>query len=266
MTGNLRVVWTFSAIGLVVLGLIPLQLLAFALRRTGLADVTFFAPLMFHRAVLFLCGVRLTIKGKLSKERPMLIVANHVSWLDIPVIGALGPLSFVAKHEMASWPVLGWLAKLQRTVFVKREARRSSPDQANEIADRMTAREVMVLFPEGTTTDGNGLLPFKTTLFEAIKIALLKSPVDTAVVQPVAIDYSHLHGLPLGRAERPHVAWPGEVGLAESLIPLLRRGALDVTLHVAPPIVFSENADRKQIAAAATKAIRSMLDSSSNDG
>ena len=126
----------------------------------------------------------------------------------------------------------------------------------------MTAKEVMVLFPEGTTTDGNRLSPFKTALFEAAKIALLKSPVETAVVQPVAIDYSHLHGLPIARAERPHVAWPGEVGLAESVIPLVRKGALDVTVHVAEPIILTEQSNRKQIAAAATESIRSMLDSS----
>ncbi|MEE9374933.1 MAG: lysophospholipid acyltransferase family protein [Rhizobiaceae bacterium] len=263
MIANLRFGVIVLLTIMVLLVLLPLHLVALVFARFGWTKLAGILPLLFHRIILRLFGVRLTIEGKLAKNRPLLLVSNHISWLDIVVLAALEPLSFVAKAEMASWPVFGQLAKLQRTVFVKREERRKAGQQANEIAERITAREIMVLFPEGTTSDGYGLLPFKTPLFEAAKMALISSPVQEAIVQPIAIDYTHLHGLPLGRALQRHVAWPGEVGLGESLIPLVREGALDVTVHVGEPIILTEQSNRKIVAAQAATRIREMLRSSS---
>lgn len=251
---------------IILVFLIPLQLIALLLAKLGWTGPAGLIPVFFHRLLLKMFGIRLIRKGKLSRDRPLLLVSNHVSWLDIIVMGAVEPLSFVAKSEMRGWPLFGSLACLQRTVFIQREARRQSGHQANEIADRMTSREIMVLFPEGTTTDGNQLAPFKTTLFEAAKIALARSPVETAAVQPVAIAYTHIHGLPIGRSDRPHVAWPGEIGLGESLFPLVGEGALDVTVLVGDPITLTEASNRKVIAKNAADALRSMLDSSLRSG
>ncbi|MEE9313988.1 MAG: lysophospholipid acyltransferase family protein [Rhizobiaceae bacterium] len=259
MIGNLRFGLVVLAVFLILLILLPLHLIALLFAKLGWTWLAGLLPVIFHRVVLLLFGVRLTIDGRLAKGRPLLLVSNHVSWLDIIVLAAVAPLSFVAKAEMASWPIFGALAKLQRTVFIKREARRKAGEQASDIANRMSAREIMVLFPEGTTSDGHGLLPFKTPLFEAAKMALANSPVEEAIVQPVAIDYTHLHGLPLGRALQRHVAWPGEIGLGESLIPLVREGALDVTVHVGEPIALTESSNRKVIAAQAENSIRKML-------
>lgn len=259
MIGKLKLALVFSSGGLVLLIFLPIQVLALVLAP---ATNSWFArriPVYFHRILLILFGVRMKVEGELPKDRPLLIVANHISWLDIVVLGSVAPLSFIAKYEMASWPLFGLLAKLQRTVFVKREERRKSGDQANEIAERMTAQEVMVLFPEATTSDANALLPFKTTLFEAAKMALAKSPVETAIVQPVAVSYTHLHGLPIGRACRPHVAWPGEIGLGENLLPLVKTGALDVVLRIGEPVILTDDTHRKEISAKARDSIRSML-------
>ncbi len=255
MIATLRLLVASVLVGAALLVLLPLQTLTLILLpgRSGLL------PVIFHRIILRVFGVRLLLEGKMVRERPLLIVANHVSWLDIAVLGSVAPLSFVAKSEMASWPLFGRLAKLQRTVFIKRDERRSSGDQANVIAERMTAREIMVLFPEGTTSDGNALLPFKTPLFEAAKLALADSPVEEAVVQPVAIHYTRLHGLPLGRARRPHVAWPGDIGLLESLVPIVMTGALDVVVKIGDPIRLMENSNRKVVAAQAHSSIRQML-------
>ena len=262
MSGTLRIIFVFAIAAVVLLMLLPWQLLALLFVRLGFAGVGGIVPVIFHRLILILFGVKVHINGKYPEHRPLLIVANHQSWLDIVVLGSTAPLSFVAKYDMASWPIFGQLAKLQRTVFVKRERRRESSKQAGEIADRMTAREVMVLFPEGTTTDGNKVAPFKTPLFQAAKLALADSPVETASVLPVAIEYNRLHGLPIGRSQRPHVAWPGEVGLAESLLPLIREGALDVVVHVGESLTIDDTSDRKLIAAQAASSIRNMLDSS----
>jgi len=262
VTGTIRLIAVFGAAILVLLVLLPFQLVGLLFVKLGWTGAGSLVPVWFHRAILFLFGIRVQLEGNLSRDRPLLIVANHLSWLDIVVVGSIAPLSFVAKADMASWPIFGQLAKLQRTVFIKREERRSSGQQASDIAERMTAREIMVLFPEGTTTDGNKLAPFKTPLFEAAKIALAASPVDIAIVQPIAIDYARLHGMPVGRSDRPHVAWPGEIGLIESLVPVVRKGALDVVIHVGAPIAMDATSNRKIIAAEATSAIRDMLDSS----
>ena len=261
MIGHLRVALVLISGAAVLLVLLPLHLVALVIAKMGWTWPAGVLPVLFHKILLLLFGVRFTIDGRLSKSRPLLLVANHVSWLDIVVLGSIAPLSFVAKSEMASWPVFGTLAKLQRTVFVKREERRKVGQQASEIANRMTAREIMVLFPEGTTSDGHQLLPFKTPLFEAAKLALISSPVENAVVQPIAINYTRLHGMTLGRAKRSHVAWPGEIGLGESLIPIIREGALDVTVHVGEPIILTEASNRKIISANASKSIQSMLQS-----
>ena len=255
MIASLRLFLVFLFVAIWLLVLLPLQVITLVVNPRWAGAV----PVFFHKGLLRLFGVRIALQGRLAKERPLLIAANHLSWLDIVVLGSIAPLSFVAKAEMASWPLFGQLAKLQRTVFVRRDDRRSSGHQANAVAERMTAREIMVLFPEGTTSDGNGLLPFKTPLFEAAKLALANSPVEEAVVQPVALHYTRLHGLHLGRARRPHVAWPGDVGLAESLIPLVKTGALDVVVKIGDPIVLRENSHRKIIAAEAHSAIRRLL-------
>ena len=266
MIANLRFTWVIFWAALLLLVLLPFQLLGLLLAKFGWTWLATRVPVVFHSILLKIFGVRLSLEGRLIKDRPLLLVSNHVSWLDIAVFGAVAPLSFVAKSEMSTWPLFGTLAKLQRTVFVRREDRRNSHQQANEVAERLTMREVMVLFPEGTTTDGNRLEPFKTSLFEAAKIALKQSPVETAVVQPAAIEYTHLHGLPLGRAKRPHVAWPGELDLPESFVPLVKTGALDVTIRLGEPILMTETCNRKVIARDATDRIRSMLDSSRPDG
>ncbi len=259
MRRSLRLAWVFGLAGLWLLIAVPFQLVALLLVRLGWVVPAGIIPVIFHRVLLKIIGVRLHREGRLAKTRPLLIVSNHVSWLDIAVLGALRPLSFVAKADMLDWPFFGKLAKMQRTVFVQRDKRRTAGEQANTIADRMTAREIMVLFPEGTTSDGNGLLPFKTPLFEAAKLALKESPVETASVQPCAICYSHLHGLAIGRAERPHIAWPGEIGLGESLLDIAAEGALDVTVEIGEPIELAEDSNRKIIAAQAADALRQML-------
>lgn len=266
MTENLKLGVSLSLIALVLLIMVPLQLIALLFYKFGKPELAGRLPVIFHKLVLIICGVRHQTEGKLSPDRPLLLVSNHVSWLDIVVLGAVAPLSFAAKLEMKNWPVFGTLARLQRTVFVDRERRSSAAKQADDIASRMTAKEIMVLFPEGTTTDGNKLAPFKTPLFEAAKLSLKESQEQTAVVQPIAIRYTHLHGLPIGRAERPHIAWPGEVGLWESLSKLLRERALDVTVSIGKPIALSQESNRKIIAKETSTSIRSMLDSSRSEG
>ncbi|EFL88373.1 1-acyl-sn-glycerol-3-phosphate acyltransferase [Ahrensia sp. R2A130] len=259
---QLRLVLALTLAVIWLLLLLPFHLVALLLLKFGLRFPAGRMPVLFHKGLLFLFGVRCHVSNKMPKDRPLLLVSNHVSWLDIVVLGSIAPLSFVAKSDMKSWPVFGQLAQLQRTVFVERGDRRGSAIQAGDIAERMVLNEVMVLFPEGTTTDHNRIEPFKTSLFEAAKLALKESEVDHATVQPVAIHYTHLHGLPLTRAERPHVSWPGEIGIGESILPLVRVGALDVHVKLGEPVVFDASTHRKRVAATTREAIEAMLDPS----
>ena len=143
---------------LVVSGLlIPVQLLAlrldWPLRRR--------LPRFWHRMALWFLGIRVHVHGTLDTHRPLMIAANHASWKDILVLGSQADVAFIAKTEVASWPVFGFLARLQKTIFVVREEKRRTGDQINEIAARMEDGEIVVLFPEGTTSDGNRILGIK---------------------------------------------------------------------------------------------------------
>ncbi|MBX9925082.1 MAG: 1-acyl-sn-glycerol-3-phosphate acyltransferase [Hyphomicrobiaceae bacterium] len=137
-------------------------------------------PNWYHRRVCQIAGVRLKIIGEVVRDRPVLIASNHVTWLDIMVLSAVAPVSFVAKKEVAGWPFAGTLARLQRTVFVDRERRTSVGGTAGEIADRLRQGDAIVLFAEGTTSDGNRVLPFRSSLFAVTKPTVRTTPAEPA--------------------------------------------------------------------------------------
>ena len=125
-------------------------------------------PVGYHRLVCRLLGVRVHCEGRLAREGGVLIVANHISWLDIPVLSTVAPLSFVAKSEVATWPFVGLLARLQRSVFVERARRMQVRETASEMMARLDAGDNVVLFAEGTSSDGNRVLSFMSSLFGAV--------------------------------------------------------------------------------------------------
>ncbi|MCS0502362.1 lysophospholipid acyltransferase family protein [Ancylobacter mangrovi] len=235
---------------LVTLVGIPLQWASVALglptRRT--------IPVVYHRILLALIGVRVRVVGAPAAVRPLLILSNHVSWLDIPVLGSRLPLCFVAKSEVARWPGIGLLAKLQRTIFVDRAARAATGRVADEMAARMSDGDAVVLFAEGTSSDGNRVLAFRSALVGAAGQAV--GTGRPATIQPLAIAYVGQAGIPLGRARRPMVAWYGDMELAPHLMNLLRHGAIDVELHFGTVI---EAGNRKAATLAAERAARAML-------
>lgn len=219
-------------------------------------------PHWYHRGVCRLLGVRVRVEGALARDVPVLLIANHTSWLDIPVISAAAPVSFVAKSEVAGWPFVSWLAKLQRTVFVDRQRRTSVGDTAGEMLDRLTAGDNIVLFPEGTSSDGLRVLPFKSSLLSAAKptrgIGSRDEPAG-AVVQTLAIVYTHFHGLPILRAERPFIGWYGDMELPGHIWTLLQSTPVDVTVHLGPPVPLSQFPDRKALARHGETQVRSVV-------
>ncbi|MFN3673492.1 MAG: lysophospholipid acyltransferase family protein [Bosea sp. (in: a-proteobacteria)] len=235
----------------VTLALLPAQMLA---RRIGRGSAI---PRLFHRATCRLLGVRRTVTGAPPPPGAGgLIVANHVSWLDISVIGAERPLSFVAKSEVAGWPVIGQLAKLQRTVFIDRGRRAHTADVAAEMGARLQAGESVVLFAEGTTGDGTRILPMRSSLLGAAHEALAAGPEGAIAVYPLAITYTGFHGLAGGRFERTLLAWYGDTELAPHLRAVLNAGAIDVELAWGEPISMGPAISRKEATRRAEAMIR----------
>jgi 1-acyl-sn-glycerol-3-phosphate acyltransferase len=240
------------ALGLFLLALLPVQLAGLRLgwRLAGIL------PVLFHRFLLWLFGVRVTVRGTPPGDAPTLVLANHVSWLDIPVVGSLRPLSFVAKAEVNGWPGIGFLARLQRSVFVDRARKVATAEVNAAVAHRLARGEVIVLFPEGTTGDGNRLLPFRSSLVGAARAALADPGQEHIVLQPLAIAYIRRSGLPVTRRERPAIAWYGDMELAPHLGLFLREGPLDAVVTWGEPIRFDAASDRKRATAAAEAAVR----------
>ena len=222
--------------------LIPVQWLGVTLHLRWRRSL----PHAYHRFIARLFGIRVRVLGKPVAGKGALLLANHTGWLDIVIFSSLMPLSFVAKSEVGSWPFFGTLARLQRTIFVAR-ARRSQTGAARDgIRARLLAGDTLVLFPEGTSSDGNQVLPFKSALLGAAEL-------DGIALQPVSTAYTGLHGVPMGRENRPLFAWYGDMELVPHLWEALKAGPLDVVVQFHPPLAGS---DRKELAKAAELLVR----------
>src|SRR5271165_5520634 len=228
----LYLAWTAS--------LMPAQVVGLALRRQWTRTL----PVFYHRWCCRILGFRIRVIGTPTSQRPVLYAANHISYTDITVLGSVIPGSFIAKSEVALWPFFGWLAKLQRSVFVDRQVR-SMVTQRDAIGQRLAAGDALILFPEGTSGDGNRVLPFKSALFGA---AQPDGGVPPVVVQPVSLAYTRLDGMPIGRLFRPFFAWYGAVDLAPHLLTMIGLGTVEVVVEFHPPTSLADCGSRKALA------------------
>lgn len=257
MIAWLRIALALLVVAAATVVLLPVQLvgLRFDLK------VRRYLPRLWHRIACRMIGLKVTVHGTPEKNRPLLIAANHSSWKDILALGSVVDVVYVAKREVRGWPVFGILARLQATIFVDRKERRKAGDQADEIARRLAGGEIVVLFPEGTTSDGNRLLEIKTALFGAAAAAVPHVPEGVVHIQPVAIAYTGIHGMAMGRYHRPIAAWPGDITLLPHLIGVLREGAVDVEIDFGERIEYRADSDRKAVARTVEARLRAMLTS-----
>ncbi|MDA0651844.1 MAG: lysophospholipid acyltransferase family protein [Proteobacteria bacterium] len=205
--------------------LLPLQTAVLAL------DIQFarWLPKFFHRQWCRIFGIHIRAHGKISPDRPTLFVANHVSYLDIIVLSSILDASFIAKSEVAGWPILGLLARFQRTLFVERRRPRAAV-QRDDISERLRAGDSLILFPEGASNDGQRVQPFKSALFSVAERHEGDKPLT---IQPISLAYTRLDGIPLNRAFRPQYAWFGDMTLMPHLFEMLGIGTVtvEVILH-----------------------------------
>ncbi len=200
----------------------------------------------WSRQLLAICGITVELAPGVAALEHAMIVANHVSWLDIFTINAVLPARFVAKAEIRAWPVLGWLAAQAGTVFIARGSRRDLRHIFKGLVASLQAGERVAFFPEGTTAAQGSLLPFHANLFEAA--------IDAhCVVQPYALRYVDAHG-----ALHPGVDFIGDMSFAESMLRILSGGAIRARLSCLEPIAAS-GAQRRELAAQAYLAIQKEL-------
>jgi 1-acyl-sn-glycerol-3-phosphate acyltransferase len=249
----LRLIVVVAVFALVTLPLMPLQWAAVVLKRPLRRRI----PVLYHRFVCRLLGIRVRCTGSAVDTRPLLIVANHASWLDISIITSLAPVVFVAKAEIARWPFFGLLAKLQRSIFVERDRRHKTGAVNSQIAQRLAEGDPVLLFGEGTAGDGNRVLPFRTALIGAAGAALGAEGAKVWI-QPLSIAYVSQQGIPLGRHLRPRAAWYGKMRLVPHIGGLVRTGAVDVEVTFGEPIAYDGATDRKELARRLETAIRGL--------
>lgn len=253
MLARIRFVGTVALAALALVLLLPFHLVAVKLGGRSTMKVA----QLWQRFVCFLIGIRITVTGAPAEDRPLLLLSNHNSWLDIPILASVAPVSFVAKREVAGWPVVGFLARAQRSVFVDRTRRQATGAHADEVAGRLSKGDIIVLFAEGTSSDGNKVLPFRSALVGAAQMAIESGGVAT--VQPVAIAYQKMLGLPLGRQHRPLVAWYGGTNLLPHLKRVLSEGGIDVHVVFGPARRLSARDDRKAATLEAGEMVRRLV-------
>jgi 1-acyl-sn-glycerol-3-phosphate acyltransferase len=240
--GRIRAVRRLVSILLWTAIAIPIQ--AVLLLLPGRAKVRF--AQFYHATLCALIGLRIQVVGEASRERPVLFVSNHSSWLDILVLGAVLQACFVAKTEVGTWPLIRTVARLGRTVFVSR-TRTGTKGEADGIRERMAAGDSIILFPEGTTSDGGRVLPFRS--------AFLSVADGARTVQPVSVVFDRLGGLPACRRDRPLFAWYGDTDIFTHFWRLARRPAARATVVLHAPLDPAAYPDRKALTAACASVV-----------
>ncbi|MFZ4690819.1 MAG: lysophospholipid acyltransferase family protein [Polymorphobacter sp.] len=191
------------------------------------------------------CGARVSTTGT-PLARDVFFVANHLSWIDIPILGGVTGTAFVSQDKIRDWPIIGWLAQLNHTVFVSRTDRLAVAGQVEELRAALAEHQPIAIFPEGTTTDGRSLLPFKPPLFQ-----VLLPPPRALRIQPVVLDFDDA-----GKA----LAWIGEETAPQNGWRVFTRpGSFHVRVHFLEPFDPGDHPDRKAISARARAAIAAGL-------
>ncbi|MET0483885.1 MAG: lysophospholipid acyltransferase family protein [Aestuariivirgaceae bacterium] len=235
---DIRAIAALACFVLLTVALLPAQaLLSTAGSRSGPRLAR-----LYWRGVARIMRLGIIVEGRLPGRGPALLVANHASWLDVIALGAAVETAFIAKSEVAGWPLIGPAARAGRTIFIDRSRRGDTPRAVAAMRARFAGGDRLVLFAEGTSSDGRRVLKFRTSL-----MAAASSAHASLQIIPVSIAVLSLGGLPLCRRTMPRVAWYGDMPFVTHLWEVLRRGPVEMRIRFHDPIATDEECDRKQL-------------------
>jgi lyso-ornithine lipid O-acyltransferase len=239
IAGSVRIAWRLVTVVIWTLLCVPVQAVLLTLPGRAKARL----PMLYWAGFCWCLGLRVRVIGALPvRDRPTVFISNHSSWMDIPALGSCLAACFIAKGEVGRWPVISVIARLGRTVFVSRRATGAARENA-DIRKRLRDGDSLVLFPEGTTSDGARVMPFRSAL-----LAVAESDLPHSL-QAVSIVYDEIDFLPVRRADRPLLAWFGDMDLASHFARIGCHRGLRVTIELHPPVDSIGGMSRKQLAA-----------------
>lgn len=207
---------------------------------------------LYWNVLCRLIGLNVRVIGAVAERsadgRPVVFVSNHSSWLDVLVLGSRLPACFIAKEQVGTWPVIRTIARLGRTVYVRR-SRSSTGRERDDMVARLAGGDNLILFPEGTTSDGSRVLPFRSAFLSIAELPVTQAG-HTPIIQPVSVVYDRLAGLPTGRAARPLFAWYGDMDIGSHFWRLAQYKGLRVSVLLHQPLDPEQFASRKALTAA----------------
>lgn len=234
---------------------LPVQ---FAITRLGLKGWGVL-PRIFHTLSCIFLGLRVKVIGRPEHNRPTLLVSNHISWTDIIAIGSVADVTFVAKREVGQWFFVGFMASMQKTIYVDRNRRSDAHRTSREMADRLAGGGAVLLFAEGQSDIGTHVLPFRSALVGAAQAAMTEAGANDVMIQPVTIAYTRLQGLPVSRNERSQIFWVKSKNVKQNIRDILSGGVKDVVVAFGKPVPLDRGADRKKVTRDAEEQVRHML-------
>ena len=207
-----------------------------------------YIPIIFHKALLKILGIKVKLIGKKTSIRPLILAGNHTSYIDIIILGSIMPICFIAKQEIKSWFLFGFLAKMQNTIFIKRKNLKALENIKNINKD-LDSKSAIVLFPEGTTNSGKKILNFKSSLFN------LFEGNNTLRLQNFSLCYTHVNDMPIDNRTRPQISWYGDMNIISHLSNFLKLSSVNATV-VLHPVMSPEGLDRKTISLASFQQVK----------
>ncbi len=202
-------------------------------------------PLLFYRMIKISTGININFdSAKLDKKNSgVLYIANHVSWFDIICLGTLLDARFIAKKEVSKMGIFGFLAKLSNTFFIDNENKNKIIEYNNSIQKKLQEGENFIIFPEGTTSDGNGIISFKSSMLECAF-----DDNNKINIQPISICYSKLNNIPMGIYLRRNIAWVGDTSMVAAMVNFLRSGRITVDIIFHDTMSINNFENRKDLA------------------
>jgi 1-acyl-sn-glycerol-3-phosphate acyltransferase len=218
-----------------------------------------FLPRLFHKVGCIFLGMKVTVIGEPAHNRPTLLTANHISWTDIIAIGSVADVTFVAKTGVRDAFFVGFMASLQKTIYVDYNRRTDTKRTNAEMAKRLARNGAVLLFAEGHRDLGNHVQPFRSALVGAAQAAMKEAGARDVAIQPVTIAYTRLQGMPVSRADRATISGIGSKSFKSVVKDLLTSGVKDVTIAFGTPHPITDTDDRKKLTRIAETEVRRML-------